>query len=74
MNNNTVDLFQPIIADKKGSPPVVINVITTPNTMEYTGGVPSSSTKTESYVLYSILPDEIKARVKSAVEAIIASV
>lgn len=71
MNNNTVDLYQTIVSDKRGPAPLVINVLTTPNTMEYTEGVPSTSTRKESYVLYSALPDELKARVKTAVEALI---
>ncbi len=70
--NNVADLYQVIVSDKQGPAPVVLNVLTTPNTVEYTGGVPSTSTRKESYVLYSALPDDLKARVKTAVEALIA--
>jgi hypothetical protein len=65
-----IDLTQPIPA-KAGQPaPLVITVVTTPRTMEFVGGVPGSATKREQYVLFSALPEELRQRVKLAVEAL----
>jgi hypothetical protein len=72
MSNNSVDLFQPIISSTLGSPPVVVRVITQANSAEYTGGVMSTATKMENYVLFSALPQELQERVKVAVQALVA--
>lgn len=67
---NQTNIYEPIVSDRQGPPPLVINVVTKPRAMEFVGGVPASSTKTESYVLFSVLPDELRDRVKTAIEAL----
>jgi hypothetical protein len=68
---NTADIYQPIVATSMGTAPITLRVITTPNNMEYVGGVPSTATRAETYVLYSALPDDLKERVRVAVQALI---
>ena len=71
--NNSANLHQPIISSTVGNAPLTLRVITTPSNVEFTGGIPSSATKAETYVLYSALPSEIQERVKVAVQALIAA-
>ena len=68
-----IDLTKAIASVPGQHPPLVINVVTTPRTMEVVGGVPSSATRTEQYVLYSALPSELKERVKLAIQALVAA-
>lgn len=68
--SNQTNIYEHVIADRQGPPPLVINVVTRPKAMEFVGGVPETSTKMESYVLFSALPEELRARVKTAVEAL----
>lgn len=67
---NIANVYEPVVAAKQGPPPLVINIVTTPRTMEFVGGVPASATKTESYVMFSALPQELQTRVKLAIEAL----
>lgn len=70
MTDNHADPYRPISSQRTGPPPLVINLVTTPQLMEFVGGVPETSKKTESYVLFSVLPDELKVRIKNAIEAL----
>lgn len=72
MNNNTANIHQPIVSTTTGHAPLTLRVVTKPSNMEYTGGVPESLTKIETYVLFSALPVELQERVKVAVQALIA--
>lgn len=72
--NNTADPYEVIRSTRNGPPPIVVNILTTPQRMEFTEGVPASATKMESYVLYSVLPDELKERVRTAIQAISSSI
>jgi hypothetical protein len=67
-----VDLYQqPIEAvGDSHTPPLYVKVVTHPRTMEFVGGMPATATKTITYVLYDALPDELRARVKMAIEAL----
>ena len=67
-----VNLFQPLIADRDGPPPIVLRVgVLNRNSMSE--GVPQGGTiKPESYVLLSALPEEIRRRVELAIQALIA--
>jgi len=71
---NVANVYATVVADKQGPPPLVINVLTTPRTMEFVGGVPSSATRVESYVLFSALPEELQARVRVSIEALQAGI
>ena len=66
-----VNLYQPLIADRDGPPPIVLRVgVLNRNSMSE--GVPMGGiVKAESYVLLSALPEEIRRRVELAVQAII---
>ena len=65
-----VDLYQPMIHVRVGAPPLVINVGVNRNGMETTGGPVESAIRPESYVLLSALPDELRERVKTAIQAL----
>lgn len=67
-----VDLTEPIAGLPGQAPPVVIDAFIQSNN-EIAGGVPSSHTRRESYVLYSALPDELKRRIEMAVQALAAA-
>jgi hypothetical protein len=68
---NKADLFQPIVAARMGTPPVVVRAIVTTNADYVAGGMPQSTTKAENYILLSALPRELQERVRTAVQAII---
>lgn len=69
---NTVDLYQPIFAQRPGPAPLVLRAVVTVNQDYVAGGMPSTAQKAESYVLLSALPAELQERVKTAVQALIA--
>lgn len=69
--SNRANLYEPISALRVGPPPITIRAVITPNAEEIGGGVPEFSTRVETYVLFSALPDELKERVKTAVQALI---
>lgn len=68
-----VDLYQPLIHTRIGAPPLVINVGVTRSGAETMGGPVENVIRPESYVLLSALPDELKERVKTAIQALISS-
>lgn len=66
-----VNLYeQPIEAGENGTPPLFVKVVTHPRTMEMVGGVPATANKTVTYILYDALPDELRMRVKLAIDAL----
>ena len=72
MNAQRVDLFQPLIADKVGAPPIVLRVGVL-NHNSISEGVPQGGlVKPEAYVLLSVLPDDLRRRVELAIQALIA--
>ena len=73
MTPQKVDLRAPIVSSVIGPPPIVVNVHVTPQADHVVGGVPASSTRLESYVLFSALPEELQQRVKSAVQVLISA-
>ena len=66
------DINQIIVASRIGPAPLTIRAVVTPSSVAMVGGVPQSSQKAETYVLLSALPDELRERVKLAVQALIA--
>jgi hypothetical protein len=73
MGAQRVDLFQPMIADKVGAPPLVLRVGVL-NHNSISEGVPQGGTvRAESYVLMSALPEELRRRVELAVQVLIAN-
>lgn len=65
-----IDPYQPIAANRVGPAPLTISMIITPNNASMVGGVPQSAQRRETYVLLSALPDELRERVKLAVQAL----
>jgi hypothetical protein len=70
MQFQKINIFEPIMADKVGSPPVVINALITRNNSGYAECVPGNQQKIEQYVLLSSLPEELKRRVELAVQVL----
>jgi hypothetical protein len=68
-----VDLYQVMAANRIGPPPIVIHAIVRPNKSETVEGVQASATRGESYVLLSALPQELRERVKLAIQVLIAA-
>jgi len=68
-----VDLYQPMISSRIGSPPLVINVGVQRSSAETFGGPVENAVRPEHYILLSALPDELRERVKTAVQAILSS-
>jgi hypothetical protein len=67
-----VDLYLPIVAARVGPPPIALRIGVTSNMDSMEGGVPSSTLKSETYVLLSVLPTELQERVKLALQVLIA--
>ena len=65
-----VDLYQPILSARVGAPPLVLAVGVQRSTGEVMGGPVENVVRPEHYVLLSALPDELRERVKSAVQAL----
>ena len=61
---------QPVVSNDS-SPPTTIKVLI-PTKTEMVGGVPMNGHKAMTYVLYDILPEELKQRIVVAVQAITA--
>jgi len=68
-----VDLYQPLLHTRVGAPPLVINVGVNRSGGEMMSGPVENVIRPESYVLLSALPDELKERVKTAIQALISS-
>jgi hypothetical protein len=67
-----VNLFQPLLADRGGAPPLVLKV-GIPNQYSISEGVPQGNQiRAEAYVLLSALPDELRRRVELAIQVLIA--
>jgi hypothetical protein len=66
-----VDLYQPIVHDRKGPPPLAIRVGVNTTGDYIEGGSATGYLKPETYILLSALPVELQERVKTAVQAII---
>lgn len=68
-----VDLYQPMIHTRVGPPPLFINVGVNRHAAETMGGPVENVVRPESYVLLSALPDELRERVKTAIQAMLSS-
>ena len=66
-----VDLYKPMIFDRKGPPPLTLRVGVQSQHDYVEGGSPTSQLKPETYVLLSALPNELQERVKTAVQMLI---
>lgn len=68
-----VDLYQPMIADRDGPPPITLRVGVL-NNSSISEGVPSGGqVKAETYVLVSVLPDDLRRRIELAVQMLVAA-
>ena len=68
-----VDLFQPLMSNRIGAPPLVINVGVQRSSAETAGGPVENAVRPERYVLLSALPDELRERVKTAIQVLLSS-
>ncbi len=73
MSTQRVDLFQPMIADKVGAPPIALRVGVLNNNSISEGVPQGGQVKAETYVLLSALPEELRRRVELAVQMLIAA-
>ena len=73
MDFQKVDLFKPILALHPAPAPIAIKIGVMPQYLYTQGGTSSSVPRAELYVRVSALPEEMQARVKSAIDVIAAS-
>jgi hypothetical protein len=74
MNNmQIVDIFSPIISNRKGHRPLYINVGIQPADGMTESGPMTLPIKNEIYVCLSQLPDEIRRRVETAIQTLLSS-
>lgn len=74
MNNQVVDVFSPLISNKKGQKPLYINVgIQPPDTWTEAGPM-TLPIKNEVYVCLNLLPDDLKRKVETAIQALMTSI
>jgi hypothetical protein len=71
MNAQYINLYQPIINDHIGPPPISLRIGVTPNGDHTLGGVQQNTIKVETYVLLSALPAELQERVRTAIQMLI---
>ena len=70
MNNNVADIYNVIVSNKRGNPPLVIRTLTTLDNKAMIDGIPQINQKIENYVLLSALPFELKQRVELAIQSL----
>lgn len=68
MTMQKVDLYQPMVHVRVGVPPLAIKVAVNRSSAETVGGPVEGVYRPEIYVLLSALPDELRERVRTAVE------
>jgi len=73
MTMQRIDLYQPMVHVRVGSPPLFINVGVNRSNAETIGGPVENVVRPETYVLLSALPDELRERVKTAIQALVSS-
>lgn len=73
MTMQRVDLYQPMVHVRVGSPPLFVNVGVNRHGAETIGGPVEGAIQPETYILLSALPDELRERVKTAIQALISS-
>lgn len=75
MNNTRqiVDIFSPLISNRKGQKPIYINVGIQPPDALTEGGPMVLPIKNETYVCLSTLPDELRKKVETAIHAMTSS-
>lgn len=67
-----IDLYQPLVHNKAGAPPLTLRVSIQSVGGYVEGGAPSSYLKSETYVLLSALPQELQQRVQTAIHTMLA--
>jgi len=68
----TVNLYEPIAAAKKGPAPLVLRIGVQAVDMYTEAGTMTAPIKPEAYVLLSALPEALRRQVETAVQALIA--
>jgi hypothetical protein len=67
-----VNLYEPLIADRRGPAPLALRVGTYPQAGYSPVGSVTAGLVVENYVRLSALPEELRAKVELAVQALIA--
>ena len=67
-----VNVYEPLVADRQGPAPLAIRVGTYPPAGYSSSGQVTAGLKIEDYVRLSALPQELRAKVELALQAIIA--
>jgi hypothetical protein len=72
MNQNfqIVDLTKPILSARKGLKPIFFNIKIQPNDTLTEGGSIQNELKTETYISLSALPQDLRIKVETAIQAI----
>jgi hypothetical protein len=76
MNNKfqNVDLYSPILSSRKGKPPLVLKVGVQGLDQYTVEGPQISPIKPEHYVLLSALPEELRRKVETAIQAMLTNI
>lgn len=72
-NRQIVDLLSPIISSRKGQKPIFINVGIQPADALTEGGPMVLPIKNEVFVCLSVLPEDLRKRVETAIHALTSS-
>lgn len=70
MDYQRVNLFEPMIASRKGPPPIALKVGVHPDQIYTMGGTVNTQLKVETYVLLSVLPADLRLKVENAIAAL----
>lgn len=71
--NNQADIFSQVISNRKGHKPLFINVGIQPTDTLTESGPMTLPIKNEVYVCLSLLPDDLKKKVETAIHALMSS-
>jgi hypothetical protein len=66
---NRVNPYEILVAPTGAAPPLVM-ILQTSSRNEFVGGVPANAARNEHYVLLSALPEELRQRVVTAIQAL----
>jgi hypothetical protein len=68
MKMQRIDLYQPMVHVRVGTPPLAVTVAVNRSSSETVGGPVEGAYRPETYILLSALPDELRERVRTAIE------
>jgi hypothetical protein len=71
MKQNRADVSVPIVSERTGPSPLVINVLVTPNPTYTGGGSIETKVRDEPYVKLTALPDELRRQVVDTINMLV---